>query len=267
MVSFSFKKKDDTNIVKKQTFGFFLKKSTSPSPSTPSKLQLKLPTKQLISNDKKPPSPFAKGNEIEEPEEEKVIKIDTVDSHGSYDQSTGPGLPQKKEILIIPNSGNKWEKRALKDLTKRKRETEDDNDVVARTDGDHKKLKFGLNFSETKKQDEQTQDDNGKEDEQVNDTNENESESDYEEPTTKDYSAIPISSFGEAMLRGMGWDPDASDSDSEEAQKNNKKKSGDEEEELPKRSQFLGLGAKDIYDGEGRADREYIPVKLVEKRL
>ncbi|KAH3682335.1 hypothetical protein WICPIJ_006707 [Wickerhamomyces pijperi] len=254
MVSFSIKKKEQPA---KKGFGFSLKKATSPSP-TSSKLQLKLPSKPQASTAKQNPSPFGNTDHNDDEDENKIISIDTVDSAGSYNQETGPQVPEQKKILVIPNGGNKWERKALKQLKKRQREEE------AGTEGNiigepAKKLSYGMNYTE-KKDETQTETAN---DEQTgklsaqDSASESEAEEEGEEPNANDYNEIPIESFGAAMLRGMGWDGEQSDeSDTESKNK---------EKELPKRSQFLGLGAKDMFDGEGRAEKEYVPLKLVEK--
>jgi G-patch domain len=82
-----------------------------------------------------------------------------------------------------------------------------------------------------------------------------------EEATLKDYERIPVSQFGAAMLRGMGWKP------GEPASRD--KKRGIVEPWLPaSRPALLGIGAKErevFDDGSGkrapsRPERKYVPL-------
>jgi hypothetical protein len=83
-----------------------------------------------------------------------------------------------------------------------------------------------------------------------------------DEATLQDYDRIPVSQFGMAMLRGMGWKP------GEPASRN--KKGGIVEPWLPpSRPALLGIGAKEreiFDDGSGgrrtasRPERKYVPL-------
>ena len=83
-----------------------------------------------------------------------------------------------------------------------------------------------------------------------------------DEATLQDYERIPVSQFGMAMLRGMGWKP------GEPASRN--KKGGIVEPWLPpSRPALLGIGAKEreiFDDGSGgrrmpsRPERKYVPL-------
>jgi len=83
-----------------------------------------------------------------------------------------------------------------------------------------------------------------------------------DEATLRDYERIPVSQFGMAMLRGMGWKP------GEPASRN--KKGGIVEPWLPpSRPALLGIGAKErevFDDGSGgrrtpsRPERKYVPL-------
>jgi len=83
-----------------------------------------------------------------------------------------------------------------------------------------------------------------------------------DEATLRDYERIPVSQFGMAMLRGMGWKP------GEPASRN--KKGGIVEPWLPpSRPALLGIGAKEreIFDDGGggkrtasRPERKYVPL-------
>ena len=82
--------------------------------------------------------------------------------------------------------------------------------------------------------------------------------------TAQDYERVPISAFGAAMLRGMGWTDGAVASKSDKRRKN-----GLTELYLPQaRTALLGIGAKEqeaMDDGSGKkkrkgADMRYIPV-------
>ncbi|KAH9940315.1 DExH-box splicing factor binding site-domain-containing protein [Amylocystis lapponica] len=88
-----------------------------------------------------------------------------------------------------------------------------------------------------------------------------------DEATLEDYERIPVSQFGAALLRGMGW---------KEGMSASKKNKGLIEPWLPQaRPALLGIGAKEkeVLDdgskkkgGKGRPERRYVPVMKVEKR-
>lgn len=83
-----------------------------------------------------------------------------------------------------------------------------------------------------------------------------------DEATLNDYDRVPVSQFGEALLRGMGWKP------GEPASRN--KKRGIVEPWLPpSRPALLGIGAKEreVFDdgstgrrAPSRPDRKYVPL-------
>ncbi|KAI6030634.1 DExH-box splicing factor binding site-domain-containing protein [Pisolithus orientalis] len=82
--------------------------------------------------------------------------------------------------------------------------------------------------------------------------------------TAEDYARVPVSAFGVAMLRGMGWTEGTAASKSDKG-----KKHGLVEPYLPQaRPALLGIGAKEqesLNDGSGKhqrksKDRRYIPV-------
>jgi len=88
-----------------------------------------------------------------------------------------------------------------------------------------------------------------------------------ESATLEDYERIPVSQFGAALLRGMGW---------KEGTAASKKQKGPIEPYLPQaRPALLGIGAKEkeVFDdgskkkgGKGKPDRRYVPVIKKERR-
>ena len=87
-----------------------------------------------------------------------------------------------------------------------------------------------------------------------------------DEATLEDYERVPVSQFGAALLRGMGW---------KEGQAASRKKKGLVEPWLPQaRPALLGIGAKEreVFDdgskkkGKARPDKRYVPVMKVERK-
>ncbi|KAI0676406.1 DExH-box splicing factor binding site-domain-containing protein [Trametes maxima] len=88
-----------------------------------------------------------------------------------------------------------------------------------------------------------------------------------DEATLADYERVPVSQFGAALLRGMGW---------KEGQAASKRGKGMVEPWLPEaRPALLGIGAKEkeVFDdgrkkkgGKGRPERRYVPVIKKERQ-
>lgn len=136
--------------------------------------------------------------------------------------------PMEETKLVIPTAGNTY-KRVLED--KRKEIVEEST-----------QLEYGINFVAEKRA-RQDREKNSAMD-QVNTG---------EATTQEEYESVPVEEFGAAMLRGMGWKGEESTKD---------------DLTRPKRTLYLGLGAKDTGEEElERMDKTYVPVKLVKKGI
>jgi predicted enzyme related to lactoylglutathione lyase len=226
MVGFSLKKKEQ----KTSGFsGFALKKGNAPA---------------------RPPSSkkTAFGTTIEDDDDTKEVKIDTFDKdEGAYDQTTGP--EKTKGPLVISNAGNNDWKQIARDRFNPQQT------IVKEDDG--KKLEYGINYSTNE---------SSKDQRKPASLLLKKRESDYfkedvsKRPavaTLEEYEEVPVEEFGAAMLRGMGWkDEDDDDKKSDSVKK---------ESEKAQRSQFLGLGAKNIGGDPRPVERYYNPVRKIDK--
>ncbi|KAH3679560.1 hypothetical protein WICMUC_000893 [Wickerhamomyces mucosus] len=179
--------------------------------------------------------------ETHDDDENKEIKIDTFNQNegGAFDNENR--LLVKKELLVIPNKGNLWKEKLIEKHSR---------PVVVSDDA---KLKYGMNFSVTSK--DKISSEGGQNPVPLKQSSvQNDKDNDNDDmPTSEDYQRVPVEEFGVAMLRGMGWTGDS------ETKETNIAKS-------KKRSQYLGLGAKDIYDADTQLNKEYVPVKKLDRR-